>query len=437
MTDPFDSELPLMQVKSLGKLYARKTSDTRRRMSKMARNAFFNVGKPGTAQISGSEFWAVQDVSFDLKRGEAIGIIGLNGSGKTTLLRILAGQLLPDQGEVMIRGTSAAMIDLQAGFQPKASGRENIYLRAAALGFRRSETAARVQEIIDFSELEHAIDAPLASYSSGMKMRLAFSVMAMVAPEVLIIDEVLAVGDFRFRQKSLAKVREMRAKSAFVFVSHSMGDVARFCDKVMVMHKGKVVFAGEPDSAIAYFQTLEQNTTVAPEKSKSLIPAPVSRPDMISDFEFEWLDASGSEPAAFMEGEAFGLRVSFVLKYTPRNLIVGIPIYDTDGNVLAGLATDADGRKLEAEAGQRVVLEMKASDVVLVPGQYRAAIGITDGTEFMFMAELSDFLVRHAGRKSWGVVSIPFKWNYSVDGVAKSNPLQRTVNSLFSKRADH
>jgi hypothetical protein len=337
----------------------------------------------------------------------------------------------------MIRGTSAAMIDLQAGFQPKASGRENIYLRAAALGFRRSETAARVQEIIDFSELEHAIDAPLASYSSGMKMRLAFSVMAMVAPEVLIIDEVLAVGDFRFRQKSLAKVREMRAKSAFVFVSHSMGDVARFCDKVMVMHKGKVVFAGEPDSAIAYFQTLEQNTTVAPEKSKSLIPAPVSRPDMISDFEFEWLDASGSEPAAFMEGEAFGLRVSFVLKYTPRNLIVGIPIYDTDGNVLAGLATDADGRKLEAEAGQRVVLEMKASDVVLVPGQYRAAIGITDGTEFMFMAELSDFLVRHAGRKSWGVVSIPFKWNYSVDGVAKSNPLQRTVNSLFSKRADH
>ena len=121
-------------------------------------------------------------VSLDARR---IGIIGRNGSGKTTLLRILAGQLLPDQGEVMIRGTSAAMIDLQAGFQAKASGRENIYLRAAALGFRRSETAARVQEIIDFSELEHAIDAPLASYSSGMKMRLAFSVMAMVAPEVM------------------------------------------------------------------------------------------------------------------------------------------------------------------------------------------------------------------------------------------------------------
>ena len=426
----------VIEVKNLGKIYSRRPSDTRRRMSRVARNAFFNTRASGIQELNGKEFWAVKDVSFSLKRGQAIGVIGLNGSGKTTLLRMLAGQIMPDAGEVTIYGSFATMIDLTAGFQASASGRENIFLRSAALGFSRAEATAHLQEIIDFSEIEHAIDAPLTTYSSGMKMRLAFSIMAMVAPDVLLIDEVLAVGDFRFRQKSLTRMREMRARSAFVFVSHSMGDVARFCDHVIVMHKGSIAFSGKPDDAIAYYLTLEQDNIVVPNEKKSLIPEVVSRPDLISDFHFEWLDHSGSDQAEFMEGKPLRLRVSFALGYTPRNLVVGVPIYTNEGDVLTGLATDARGELIQAEKGQRISIEMYAEDILLVPGQYRSAIGIVDGTEFIFMEELPEILVRNNSRKSWGNFSMPFTWQLTVDGSAVSRDEKNTPSGASDKKRD-
>ncbi|MEQ8936105.1 MAG: ABC transporter ATP-binding protein [Amphiplicatus sp.] len=360
------------------------------------------------------EFWALDEVSFELKRGEALGIIGLNGSGKTTLLRILAGQILPDRGEVWISGTSAAMIDLQAGFQPSAPGRRNIYLRSAALGFAEQETDRVIDEIIAFSELGDAIDAPMTSYSSGMKMRLAFSVMAMVQPDILFIDEVLAVGDFRFRQKCLARIREMRERSAFVFVSHSMADVSRFCDRAIVLHKGKIVFAGAPDKAIAFYQTLEHSSEPATARSKVLLPGTVSRPDMVDDLVFEWIDAEGAVVSEITEGEALGMRVSFTMRYKPRNLIVGVPVYDMDGKVLTGLATDASGVSLDVDDGERITVEMAAPNIILNPGRYPAAIGITEGTEFLYMDHLPELIVRPSGKKSWGAVSIPCEWRYDV-----------------------
>ncbi len=262
MTQSSPFEAPQILVADrVSKLYSRRIQSTRRRLGDLAARAFFGGSAPEIGALDAQEFWAVNDVSFNLKRGEALGVIGLNGSGKTTLLRMLAGQLLPDRGEITIHGTSAAMIDLQAGFQPAASGRENIYLRAAALGFSRTETSGRVDEIIAFSELANAIEAPMATYSAGMKMRLAFSVMAMAAPDVLFIDEVLAVGDFRFRQKCLAKIREMRSRSAFVFVSHSMNDIERFCDRAIVLHNGRLHFEGEPRQAIEIYEALDNSTS--------------------------------------------------------------------------------------------------------------------------------------------------------------------------------
>ena len=148
----------VLQAKSVGKIYARRRGDTRRRLSKAARRAIFNLSAPKKGKLQKSEFWAVEDVSFELRRGEAIGIIGLNGSGKTTLLRMLAGQILPDAGEISVNGSSASMIDLSAGFQTSASGLENIYLRAAALGFSREETKKHLDEIVAFSELSHALE---------------------------------------------------------------------------------------------------------------------------------------------------------------------------------------------------------------------------------------------------------------------------------------
>lgn len=408
MTAPAWPDDLLLSADRVSKLYARRTETRRARLAQIAWPALlgFHAKEPG--ELREHEFWAVKDVSFALRRGEALGIIGLNGSGKTTLLRMLAGQILPDAGEIRIAGSSAAMIDLQAGFQPAASGRQNIFLRSAALGFSRKQALERLNEIIDFSELGDAIDAPMASYSSGMKMRLAFSVMTTVAPEVLFIDEVLGVGDFRFRQKCLGKIREMRERSSFVFVSHSMGDIARFCDRALVMHRGCCAFAGLPADAIAYYQKLERNSAAPAPGRKRLIPGEVSRPELLDDFEFEWIGSDGAPGGQVVEGGPFAAKVSFVLRFSPRNLVVGLPIYDLDGDVIVGFSTDVDGKKVDAAASDRVRVEFSVPNATLNPNRYRAAIGITDGSEFLHMVELPDLIVSAAGRKSWGFVSIPF-----------------------------
>jgi len=412
MTEVPTSDAAIMQVKSLGKLFARKTSVARKRMSRLARHAFLNIGNTQIGVLGESEFWAVQDVSFDLNRGEALGVIGLNGSGKTTLLRMLAGQLLPDAGEIVVRGASAAMIDLQAGLQGSASGRENIYLRAAALGFRRSETESRVQEIIDFSELEHAIDAPLSTYSSGMKMRLAFSVMAMVEPDLLLIDEVLAVGDFRFRQKSLARMREMRSQSAFVFVSHSMGEVAKFCDRVIVMHKGKVYFEGKPDEAIEVYESLDQSVPSkdVPQHIEKAMGPTFENSDVITEVKHYWCNAAGEEVESVRFDEKPRLRIKFKSLIAIRNLIVGVPVWAVTAQYVTGLSTQITSDTFDVLAGDEVDLIVEVQAGFVNPGVLKSMLAIVDGPEFLFRRGNPDLVILSARHPTWGIVTVPHKW---------------------------
>lgn len=412
MITPMEAELPLLQVRGIGKLYARKQSDTRRRMGRVARKALFNMGRPEIKDVKGTEFWAVRDVSFDLQRGKAVGIIGLNGSGKTTLLRMLAGQILPDAGDVTIRGTSATMIDLQAGFKANASGRENIFLRAAALGFRRSETETRLSDIIGFSELDHAIDAPLSTYSSGMKMRLAFSVMAMVSPELLLIDEVLAVGDFRFRQKSLARMREMRSNSAFVFVSHSMGDVAKFCDRVIVMHKGCVFFEGDPAEAIEVYETLDQGVVSAdvPQQLEKAMGPTFENNCVIENVTHYWCNADGDTVESVRFDEKLRLRIKFKSLIDIRNLIVGIPVWAVTSQYVTGLSTQITSDKFSVKAGDEVDLVVEVEAGFVNPGVMKSILAIVDGPEFLFRRSNPDLVILAAKHPTWGVVTVPHKW---------------------------
>lgn len=185
------------------------------------------------------EFWAVKDISFELRRGECLGLIGHNGAGKSTLLKILNGLINPDAGKVTIKGRVGALIELGAGFNPILSGRENIYNNGAILGFSRREIDAKLEDIIAFAELEDFIDMPVQHYSSGMKVRLGFAVAAQMEPDVLIIDEVLAVGDVAFRTKCLNRIGELLKTTAVVFVSHSMPQVARAANKILLMGGGK------------------------------------------------------------------------------------------------------------------------------------------------------------------------------------------------------
>ena len=191
------------------------------------------------------EFWAVEDVSFELKRGECVGLIGHNGAGKSTLLKILNGLLRPDNGQVTLRGRVAALIELNAGFAPILTGRENIYNQAALLGFTREETVAKFDQIVEFAEIGDFLDMPVQNYSSGMKVRLGFAVAAQMEPDILIIDEVLAVGDVAFRFKCLNAIAELQKSAAVIFVTHTMPQIFRICTEVIVLNHGKVTFQGE------------------------------------------------------------------------------------------------------------------------------------------------------------------------------------------------
>ena len=258
-------DLPAITVQGAGKRYARALSDTRRRAAGDLKRILLPwlTKKTTTPDLINTEFWSLRDIDFTVRRGEALGIIGLNGSGKTTLLRLLAGQILPDAGEIRMAGSVSALIDLTGGFQMNASGRRNIVLRGAYAGRTEDEMLAATPGIIEFTELGDAIDAPVKTYSSGMLMRLGFAIVMSASPDILLIDEILAVGDFKFRQKCLAQIRAVRDNTAFVFVSHSMADIRQFCDEAIVLDKGRAVFRGTPDEAISFYQNIASSSKPA------------------------------------------------------------------------------------------------------------------------------------------------------------------------------
>lgn len=402
----------ILRVDRLAKLYARRPGPAQARLGAAALCALTGRRPPQLDSLRPHEFWALRNVSFELKRGEALGVIGLNGSGKTTLLRILAGQLLPDSGEVWVKGSTAAMIDLQAGFQPGAPGRENVFLRAAALGYSRAETEKRLDEIIAFSELGEAIDAPMASYSSGMKMRLAFSVMAMVEPDILLIDEVLSVGDFRFRQKSLAKIREMRAKSAFVFVSHAMNNVETFCDRVMVLHKGGLYFMGPPREAIEIYQTLDHSTAPveAPAHLARAMGETFVNDAAIREVSHFWCDGNGEAVETVDFSDRMRLAVKFVSTIDIRNLIVGVPVWNINAFYTTGLSTQITSDKFDVKAGDTVELMLEIDGGVINPGTLKSMMTILDGPEFLYRQQNPDLVIKGAPHPTWGAVTLPHQW---------------------------
>lgn len=192
-------------------------------------------------QLRRGEFWSVKGISFTLKRGECLGIIGHNGAGKSTLLKMLSGLLPPDEGEIRINGTMGSLIELGAGFSPILTGRENIFANASMLGFSRKQTEEKLAEIIEFAELGEFIDMPLQNYSSGMQVRLGFAVAAQLKPDILLIDEVLAVGDMGFVIKCFNHIDKLLPNTAVVFISHSMPQISRMCSKILVIEKGKEI----------------------------------------------------------------------------------------------------------------------------------------------------------------------------------------------------
>ena len=206
-------------------------------------------------------FWALKGVSFKLHRGERVGFIGLNGAGKSTLLKIVSGVMKPTSGTVTVNGEIAPLLSLGAGFDPDYTGQENIYLTGAILGHSKQEMDKKFDEIVEFSELEDFINVPIKNYSSGMKSRLAFSIATAINPDILILDEVLSVGDMSFQKKSKAKMNSMmKGDVSLIFVSHSLTQVRALCDKAIWLHQGRIIAEGEVNEVCdKYWQFVQDN----------------------------------------------------------------------------------------------------------------------------------------------------------------------------------
>ncbi|MEC4984025.1 MAG: ABC transporter ATP-binding protein, partial [Oscillatoria sp. PMC 1076.18] len=220
------------------------------------------LGGSKETKLRRDEFWAVDDVSFQVRRGECLGLIGPNGAGKSTLLKMLNGLIKPDQGKITMRGRVGSLIELGVGFNPILTGRENIYTNAAVLGLTKAEVEKKMDAIAEFSELEDFFDTPVQNYSSGMKVRLGFAIAAQMEPDVLLLDEVLAVGDVGFRAKCFNTLHQKMSNAAVILVSHSMPQISRLCSDLVVMKHGKVEFKGQDvargiDKFYTYFAAQE------------------------------------------------------------------------------------------------------------------------------------------------------------------------------------
>ncbi len=253
-------EKPIIEIRGIGKKY----NITHQRGGYIAlRDVLMNIlrnpfkfAKSKAKQIAGletkEEFWALKDVTFEVQKGEVIGIIGANGAGKSTLLKILTGITPPTEGEIIMRGRVASLLEVGTGFHPELTGRENIYLNGAILGMSRKEIAQKFNEIVAFSGIEKFLDTPVKHYSSGMHVRLAFSVAAHMEPDILLVDEVLAVGDAEFQKKCLGKMEEVTQKEGrtILFVSHNMEAVRQLCGKTVLLEKSRVIDFDETEKVI-------------------------------------------------------------------------------------------------------------------------------------------------------------------------------------------
>ena len=249
-----DSTQVLLRANGLGKKYAR---SLRQAVNYGMRDVMSEMfGRKRQAQLRQDEFWALKDVGFELARGECLAVLGSNGAGKSTLLKLLSGMLLPDGGSIERHGRMEKMIELSGGFSPQLTGRENVALRARLLGLTATQLAQRIDEIVDFAEIAEFIDTPVQFYSSGMRSRLGFALSVVMQPDILIIDEVLAVGDLGFRMKCYERVDQMRASAAVILVSHSMNHVARMASRALVLHKGRVAHLGDVQTGIATYHEL-------------------------------------------------------------------------------------------------------------------------------------------------------------------------------------
>lgn len=383
------------------KIYLDKGSQLKERLLFRSRNRY-------------EEREVLKGISFQVRRGEAIGLIGHNGCGKSTTLKLLTKIMYPDSGSITMHGRVSSLIELGAGFHPDMSGRENIYTNASIFGLTKKEIDSRLQDIIRFSELEEFIDNPVRTYSSGMYMRLAFSVAINVDADILLIDEILGVGDANFQAKCFNKLREIKAKgTTIVIVSHSLGQIEQICDRSIWIHEGVIRAEGEPKEIdLAYLEYMgqkiqertaqelaaqaearaeaERAAQEAAQQEAAQTSGPPPEPEEPEEVRKRWgsgdarirrihvCTADGQEQRMFRTGDAVHIRVDYRVKKPVEDAVFGIGIFNRDGVQCYGTNTHID-KLPQFRLTQDGTMEIRLHKVDLLPGEYLIDIAIESG----------------------------------------------------------
>ncbi|MFN3167279.1 MAG: ABC transporter ATP-binding protein [Phycisphaeraceae bacterium] len=363
--------------------------------------------RPQTQTNSQREaFWALRDVSFEAEPGKVLGVIGRNGAGKSTLLKILSRITEPTEGTATLRGRVGSLLEVGTGFHPELTGRENVFLNAAILGMKRREVSAKFDDIVGFAELERFIDTPVKRYSSGMYVRLAFAVAAHLEPEVLLIDEVLAVGDAGFQQRCLGRMSEIAEGGRTVlFVSHDMGAVSRLCDRVMLMDGGKVVCITDPQDAVDQYLRLVSDWRRDPS---GVFAGPLAQAVRFHDLTVNGV--SNNDPRIVRPDQPIDLRVVGEASRAIPDFRTTFSVYRDGVRVLtrhdAPVPTDLPAGRFEAHA--------RLPALLLRPGRYTIGVGgYRDGMrEYLWASDLMDFMVTEQWSRDYdpinlGLVNVP------------------------------
>lgn len=384
--------------------------------------------RPGAsdAQTANDVLWALRDVSFEVAKGEVVGVVGPNGAGKSTLLKVLSRITDPTEGLVRIRGRLSSLLEVGVGFHPELTGRENIYLNGAVLGMRRAHIDSRFEEIVAFADVSPFLDTPVKRYSSGMYVRLAFSVAAHLDPEILIVDEVLAVGDVAFQRKCLGKMEEAsRQGRTILFVSHNLAAIEHLCHTGIVLERGRLVFRGSAKDAIAYYLANAAPSAVgAPSHIVDLHDAPRAPGGrcLLRRLEF-YTAADRPLNGAVPVGSPFVARISFVLESRAIGFDVGIRFDSLLGQRILATSSAFDPDFVAPERDGEHVVVCEIPSLTLVPGEYRLRVALrVGGTEVDAVDDAARLTVLSAdyygtGKMPWsGTFVLAQRWRISSTG---------------------
>lgn len=408
----------LSKVYNIGKIEAQRMNLTERIQGALLA-PFRRQGTLSTA--SDRMLWALKDVSFEVRRGEALGVIGPNGAGKSTLLKVLSGLTAPTEGKVVIRGRVGSMLEIGTGFNPELSGRENVFLNGVILGMKKAEIERKFDRIVEFSGVEKFLDMPVKRYSSGMHVRLAFSVIAHLEPEILLIDEVLSVGDAAFRRKSMSKMEELiRGGRTVLFVSHNEKAISDLCDSAIRLGDGRVVDRG-PSAEVVRGYMEEELGHHGRAAGQVTVEADHSRPMRLRSVTI--LDHEGRQAGEVEMDRPFRVRVEYDVNETVGPAHVVCFFHVPDGTrVLATGDTDCNPERLAERAPGGYVAEFEVPASLLDEDRYSLTLSlgvprliIYDRHESLLYFNVVD---RRSQRRKWyntrrpGVLGFDLKWSY-------------------------